>query len=159
MRASRGILRTLAVIALAGVLAGCEGELQNRGHVPLPGAIEKLEAGSQGRDDVLRLLGSPSTIAPFGETWYYVTQRSEQIAFLNPTPIEQRVVAINFGANGRISDIKQYDIKDARDIDMVARKTPTSGREITVLEQLLGNVGKFATPKRETPGASTGRTY
>ena len=43
-------------------------------------------------------------------------------------------------------NIKYYDLKDAQNITMVARITPTSGKELTVLEQILGNVGKFSGP-------------
>ena len=41
---------------------------------------------------------------------------------------------------------------------MVARITPTSGKELTVLEQILGNVGKFSGPRQAAgnPGAPTG---
>ena len=34
----------------------------------------------------------------------------------------------------------------------VDRKTPTSGKELTVMDQLLGNVGRFSTPKQGVPG-------
>jgi hypothetical protein len=35
---------------------------------------------------------------------------------------------------------------------MVSRITPTSGKEITVLEQIMGNVGRFAAPNGATHG-------
>ena len=53
--------------------------------------------------------------------------------------------------------IKYYDLGDAQNITMVARVTPTSGKELTVLEQILGNVGKFSGPRQQSnPGAPTG---
>ena len=40
---------------------------------------------------------------------------------------------------------------------MVSRITPTAGKELTVLEQIMGNVGRFSGPRQETnPGAPTG---
>ena len=37
---------------------------------------------------------------------------------------------------------------------MVSRITPTAGKELTVLEQIMGNVGRFSGPRQETnPGA------
>ena len=46
---------------------------------------------------------------------------------------------------------------DAKDITMVARITPTTGKELTVLEQILGNVGRFSGPRQDSnPGAPTG---
>ena len=39
---------------------------------------------------------------------------------------------------------------------MVSRITPTAGKEITVLEQIMGNVGRFTGPKQDSnPGAPT----
>ena len=41
---------------------------------------------------------------------------------------------------------------------MVRRITPTSGKELTILEQVLGNVGRFTGPKQQggtNPGAPT----
>ena len=59
--------------------------------------------------------------------------------------------------DGRLQTIKSYDLADGRDITMVARITPTAGKELTVLEQIMGNVGRFSGPRQETnPGAPTG---
>jgi len=39
---------------------------------------------------------------------------------------------------------------------MVSRITPTAGKELTILEQIMGNVGRFSGPRQETnPGAPT----
>lgn len=147
----RQIAATLTVALLA---SACGEIVDQRGHQPVPGTIEKLEVGAQGRDDVLRLMGSPSTIATFGdEVWYYISTKNESTAFLQQRVIEQRVVAVSFGGDGRVREIKQYELKDGKEVAMVTRKTPTAGKELTVLEQILGNVGKFAGPKKNVPGS------
>ncbi len=46
-------------LAIAVLATACGQIVDQRGHQPLPGTVEKLEVGSQGRDDVLRLMGSP----------------------------------------------------------------------------------------------------
>jgi len=150
----RQIAATLTVALLA---TACGQIVDQRGHQPVPGTVEKLEVGTQGRDDVLRLMGSPSTVATFGdEVWYYISTRNETTAFLAPRVLEQRVVAVSFGGDGRVREIKQYELKDGREVDMVARKTPTAGKELTILEQIMGNVGKFSAPKKNIPGSTGG---
>ena len=151
----RQIAATLTVALLA---SACGEIVDQRGHQPVPGTIEKLEVGAQGRDDVLRLMGSPSTIATFGdEVWYYISTKNESTAFLHQRVIEQRVVAVSFGGDGRVREIKQYELKDGKEVAMVTRKTPTAGKELTILEQILGNVGKFSGPRQSSnPGAPTG---
>src|SRR5689334_20998186 len=54
--------RQIAATLTAALMASACGEIvDQRGHQPVPGTVEKLEVGTQGRDDVLRLMGSPST--------------------------------------------------------------------------------------------------
>ena len=147
------------LIAVPALLLGaCDNIVDLRGFAPTPGSVEKLEAGTQSREDVVRLVGSPSAVATFNpNVWYFVSQRQETWAFLKPSITKQDVMQVTFNDAGRVTDIKTYDLKDARDIDMVARVTPTAGKELTVLEQILGNIGRFSGPKRETnPGADTG---
>ena len=82
----------------------------------------------------------------------------ESYAFLKPEITQQKVIQITFNDAGRVAAIKNYDLADAKEIVMVQRITPTTGKELTVLEQVLGNVGKFnpATRQGQTPGAPTG---
>ena len=156
-------MRRTVPLALAGALAlpllgGCETVIDQRGFAPTPGSLEKLEIGSQSREDVVRLIGSPSSVATFNpNVWYYISQKQETWAFLKPAMIDQSVMQLNFNDAGRLQSIKKYDLGEARDITMVSRITPTAGKELTILEQIMGNVGRFSGPRQETnPGAPTG---
>ncbi|WP_421998286.1 outer membrane protein assembly factor BamE [Reyranella sp.] len=146
-------------IAVAGLaLTACEPYGDLRGFAPAPGAVDKLEVGTQSRDDVVRLVGSPSAVATFNpNVWYYISERQETWGPSRPWIAEQSVIQITFNDTGRVATIKYYDLKDARNITMVSRITPTSGKELTILEQILGNVGKFSGPRQQSnPGAPTG---
>jgi outer membrane protein assembly factor BamE (lipoprotein component of BamABCDE complex) len=138
-------------------LAACETIVDQRGFSPTPGSVEKLEVGSQSREDVVRLIGSPSAVATFNpNVWYYISQKQETWAFTKPVMLEQDVLQLNFNDSGRLQAMKKYDLSEARDIAMVSRITPTAGKELTVLEQIMGNVGRFSGPRQETnPGAPT----
>ena len=157
------IMRRFASCALAGALllpalAGCDAQFYQRGFVATPGSVEKLEVGAQSREDVVRLIGTPSAVSTFNpNVWYFISETQEAFAFLKPEITQQKVIQITFNDSGRISAIKNYDLADARDIVMVQRTTPTSGKELTVLEQILGNVGKFNPASKQTggPGAPT----
>jgi len=155
-------MRRTVPLALAGALAlpllgGCETVIDQRGFAPTPGSLEKLEIGSQSREDVVRLIGSPSAVATFNpNTWYYISQKQETYAFFKPEILEQNVLQLTFNESGRLQAMKKYDLSDGRDIEMVSRITPTAGKELTILEQIMGNVGRFSGPRQETnPGAPT----
>ena len=145
----------LALVALA--LAACDNFADIRGFAPAPGAVDKLEVGTQSREDVQRLIGSPSAVATFNpNVWYYISEKQESWGPSKPWIADQSVIQISFNESGRVQNIKYYDMKDAQNITMVARITPTSGKELTVLEQILGNVGKFSGPRQQgNPGAPT----
>ncbi|MND02397.1 hypothetical protein D3C83_217680 [compost metagenome] len=42
-----------------------------------------------------------------------------------------------------------YTLKDGKVVAFNGRETPTRGREMTILEQLLGNVGSGVLPNSE----------
>src|SRR4051812_49152156 len=151
-----GIL--IGALALPLAVAGCESIVDQRGFAATPGSLEKLEIATQSREDVVRLIGSPSAVGTFNpNVWYYISQKQEYYAFFKPTMVEQNVMQLNFNEAGRLTAIKKYELADSRDIAMVSRITPTAGKEITVLEQIMGNVGRFSGPRQETnPGAPTG---
>ncbi|MCW5733879.1 MAG: outer membrane protein assembly factor BamE [Enhydrobacter sp.] len=138
-------------------VAGCESIVDQRGFAATPGSVEKLEIETQSREDVVRLIGSPSTVATFNpNVWYYIAQKQEYYAFFKPAMLQQDVMQLNFNDAGRLASIKKYELADSRDIEMVSRITPTAGKEITVLEQIMGNVGRFTGPKQDSnPGAPT----
>jgi len=144
--------------ALMPILASCETIVDQRGFAPTPGSVEKLEVNSQSREDVVRLIGSPSSVSTFNpNVWYYISQKQETWAFLKPVMLEQDVLQLNFNESGRLQAMKKYNLADGKDIDMVSRITPTAGKELTILEQIMGNVGRFSGPRQDTnPGAPTG---
>ena len=154
-------MRRTVPLVLVGVflpmLSACETIVDQRGFAPTPGSVEKLEIASQSREDVVRLIGSPSAVATFNpNTWYYISQKQESYAFFKPSMIEQNVLQLTFNESGRLQAMKKYDLENSRDIEMVSRITPTAGKELTILEQIMGNVGRFSGPRQETnPGAPT----
>src|SRR6478735_973671 len=151
-------LALLGALALPLAVAGCDTIVDQRGFAPTPGSLEKLEIGTQSREDVVRLIGSPSAVATFNpNVLYYISQKQEYYAFFKPAMLEQNVIQLSFNESGRLTTIKKYELADSKDIEMVSRITPTAGKEITILEQIMGNVGRFSGPRQETnPGAPTG---
>ena len=128
------------------LLAACAAREEFRGHKTDPDQLAQIKAGSQGPDEVRGLLGSPSSISTFGEagiTWYYIARETSQVAWLAEETVDQRVVAIDFGKDGKVADIRQIGMKDGKAVEPVERVTPTKGKELTVVEQFLGNLGKF----------------
>ena len=140
--------RSAVAILVAGVLfaAACTPKVEVHGFIPDDELVKQIKAGLHDRTYVEELLGSPSSIANFeGETWYYITRRTETLAFFEPEVKDQRVLAISFDlSTGAVEKIGTFDLADGRSIKLVERETPTLGKQLGFFEQLFGNVGRFS---------------
>ncbi|MEX1206332.1 MAG: outer membrane protein assembly factor BamE [Dongiaceae bacterium] len=133
-----------AALAASIVLAGCQPRIDARGNLPDPDTVGQIQPGVQSRAQVADLLGSPSVASTFDDkTWYYISGRTETYAFFEPKVVDQQVLVVEFDDAGMVSGIERYDYEDGRVIDPVSRETPTSGQELTFLQQLFGNLGRF----------------
>ena len=103
--------------------------------------------GVTSREEVYRVLGSPSTLAPFDSLhWYYVSQRTEQMSFYQSEITNQDVVTVVFDQAGIVDEIQRLDLSKANNIDPDEEKTRTLGNELSVFEQFIGNIGRFSAP-------------
>ena len=135
----------VGALLVAGSLGACTPRITTHGYVPDPEALDRIQPGVHNELEVAQFLGTPSTMAMFGEpTWLYITERTEAYAFLEPEVVDQRVVAIAFNDAGVVTEVDEYILEDGYLVDPVTRTTPTYGKELGLLEQLLGNIGRFA---------------
>ncbi len=139
-------------VLLAGVLAlalgACAQSVQVRGNLPDAEAISKISPGVHSRIDIESLLGSPSAVSTFEDSkWYYIGQKTTQFAFFEREVLERKVLVVSFDKAGLVAETTAYGLEDGKIIDPVGRVTPTEGRELSVLQQLFGNIGRFSTAK------------
>ena len=133
-----------AAILLPVVLSACESRVNVRGNYPDPDDVSQLETGVSNRRDVAELLGSPSTLSTFkDQVWYYIGERVEKTAFYDPVILERNILVVKFSQQGKLEESRTYALEDGRVIDPVTRETPTEGQDLTIIQQLLGNLGKF----------------
>lgn len=135
-------------LAATAAIAGCNtkktfgdltpGETLSQGYVVDQQAIELVPVGSS-REQVMLALGSPSTTATFdNEAYYYISQtRRRSVAFSKARLVDQRVLAVYFGPDDRVTQIANYGLKDGKLFDFISRTTPTGGKDRTFLGQIL----------------------
>ncbi len=146
--------RMLIVLAAAVLFTACAPRVEIRGNLPDPDLLAELEIGALDKRQVEEMFGSPSSVSTFGnENWYYISERTETTAFYAPEVVDRKVVVISFDDKGVIRDFASLGLEDGRIIELVERKTPTAGHEITFLQQLFGNLGRFEGGDDTPPGA------
>lgn len=149
------------VIALASAMlvSGCVTASRDfQGYIADEAKPVDIKPEEDNRTTVLAQLGSPSTSSVFDEsTWIYMSATRERRAFFRPQVTSREVVAIRFGEDDVVEEVLQYDETDGRIIQYASRETPTRGRELGLLEQIFGNVGRVALPQEQTSPGQVGR--
>ena len=145
--------RTFALPALAlsatclGLMA-CGTGIQVRGNLPEPEDVAVIEPGVHSRQDIVDLLGSPSTVSTFQDRkWYYIGQKTQQFAFSRPEVLDRSVLVVTFDDAGYVDQTISYTLADGKQVQPVERITPTEGKDLTILQQLFGNLGRFSEPE------------
>jgi outer membrane protein assembly factor BamE (lipoprotein component of BamABCDE complex) len=136
----------LFAAAAALMLTGCFGyTVDQRGNLPEPEKVSAIQPGTTTKDQVVKILGSPSSASTFDDkTWYYISRKTEQVAFLQPKVLDQQVFIVDFDDNNVVKDVGHKTLADGESVSPAAGATPAPGRELSFLEQLIGNVGRFA---------------
>jgi outer membrane protein assembly factor BamE (lipoprotein component of BamABCDE complex) len=148
----------LLLISLPLLLASCTPMVDARGHSADALDISQVVKGQTRAEDVVALLGSPTTVSGFGdETWYYITQKQERVGLFAREVTAQQVLAIQFNTDKTVREIGEFTMEEGKPVQMVSRTTPTEGHDLTFIEQMLGNLGRFNTPSRGISDRNRGR--
>lgn len=151
---------TLRLSLLAGLLgaAACTPVSSYQGFQAIEQTPSDVKVGEDTRSTILARLGTPTATSTFDkDTWFYITQVSSKTAFYHPVITKRDVVAIAFvkGAD-QVSAVNTFTLRDGRVIAYNGRETPTRGRELSALEQLLGSIsaaGALPVDENQTPGS------
>jgi outer membrane protein assembly factor BamE (lipoprotein component of BamABCDE complex) len=143
-------------VALAAATSACapvqtyNGFRPDRNNAEIPDP----QVGVDTRATVQQRFGSPSTTAVFDQTtWYYVSSIQERVAFYTPRITERQVMVVRFDGDV-VAGVERFGLERGRIVSYSSDETPTRGRELGVLEQLLGTVGASPLPQ---PGAEDPR--
>jgi outer membrane protein assembly factor BamE (lipoprotein component of BamABCDE complex) len=136
----------LAAAASAGLLstAACMPITTYSGFQAIEVNPADVKPGEDTKSTVMGKLGSPSVTSTFDpNVWFYISQVTDRVAFYEPRVARRDVVAISFDkSTEQVLSVNKYGLQDGKVFAYNDRETPTRGREMTILEQLLGNVGR-----------------
>ena len=123
-----------------------------RGHLVSAEQLQQITPGVTARADVQALLGSPSHTGTFSDdTWYYISSSTQLRPGRALAVSNQRVVVVAFNPNGTVREVRELGQADGRNISFASRETPVPGNDLTLLQGLFGNIGRF-NPTGSTSG-------
>ena len=115
------------------------------GDYPPEERIALLKKGVHSDEQVARILGSPATTTVFAPpSFVYVKAMQERTAFMPPKTVERKVLVVSFDNSGKIKDIQTLSLQDGQKVSFSEQHTPTAEKELSIMEQLLGNIGRFS---------------
>jgi outer membrane protein assembly factor BamE (lipoprotein component of BamABCDE complex) len=156
----RKIVLFVAAVGLASA-AACAPTVYHQGFQTVDVKPSDVKVGVDTRSTVLEKLGSPTTTATFDkDTWFYMSQLRSQTSFYPTKTIQRDVTAISFDHDTeQVKSVDKFTLQDGRVIAYNTHETPTRGREMTWLEQLVGSIGAASVLPNDqdiTPGSHPG---
>jgi outer membrane protein assembly factor BamE (lipoprotein component of BamABCDE complex) len=143
----------LAGLLLVAPLAGCGAEIDHHGHVFIDVDLQQIQPGMS-KDQVQQALGSPDTTSTIGgDAFYYISITQKSYAFLKPWEIDRQVIAVYFDPKASVQQVAHYGLKDGIVVNYAKAETPARGKDLTVLEQLFGNIAQRRMFKDQTQGS------
>ena len=141
MKRIRGVV---VAALLSSTAVACSPTVRQHGYAPDQALLSDLAVGQDTRASVAQKIGRPVTAGTFDDDgWYYVASTLSHYMYHEPEVIDRRIVAVRFDDNDVVEGIDTYGVEDGRIIDLATQTTPTHGRELTILQQVLGNIGRI----------------
>ena len=124
-------------------VVGCKNYTQT-GDIPSETRINAIKVGQHKKEDVSRLLGSPTSISLFEkESWIYIASKECRFAFMPENEYDRQILVVTFKPDSSVEAIKQYTLADAIDVPYDSDTTPSYGKNLSVWEEMIGNFGRF----------------
>jgi len=128
----------------------CSPITETRGLILDKEQIENIKIGQTRQPQIREQFGTPTLKSTFSDNvWIYTGSRVEQWAFFEPTVTKHRSVLIEFNEDGVVRDKRVLSKAQLREVDLNPETTPTAGRGLSILQQLLGNIGRFEGQQQE----------
>ena len=136
-------LRRLALGAALMLAVGCTTMTRTHGFVPLPEDLAQMNVGQTTRDEIIALVGPPTTGGTVNEqTLYYVQSERSRFGPFEPKIVSREVVAISFSEGNVLRNIERFGLEDGRVIVLSRRITDDGIADVTFIGQLLGAIGR-----------------
>lgn len=132
-------------------MSGCGLETHQSGDLPSQKRLDFIKPGFTLAQTV-ELLGEPSFHNKIGPDNFYIYAKSmkKSRAFLDPKEVERDIYVISFNENNVVTNIQHLTLTDGHTIAFDNHISPVKGKELSVLEQLVKNFGRYDAGGRDS---------
>ena len=119
------------------LLTACAKNYYDQGYKIKEEQVQKLKVNQHTKNDVQRLLGSPSFSASFDDdTWVYLSTTRYNKPLDQHILDKRQMIVLNFKGN-KLSSIEQKNENDGAQIKPSKAETKTQGHKLNMFEQLF----------------------
>ena len=123
-------------------LNSCVSQKLVHGNLPDAQLVSILKVGIDSKKSTTQILGEPTFRGVLGDnSFYYVGTVNSKLAFLDPKLDTQFILEINFDKNNKLKKLFLYDEDESINVSMSSLETKHSGKKLTFLQQIFGNIG------------------
>ncbi len=135
---------SIMAAVLAASIVACAPVIDNRGYFFDDRSVDSIEKGVTSQTNIRDNFGSPTNISNINnQAYYYIYSRFVTESYRAPEEVDRKVLAIYFDKDKTVRDVAVYGLEDGIIVPIVARTTKTQGSELTALQQIFGNLGRF----------------
>ena len=132
----------LVLLLVLFSLNSCISQKLVHGNLPDAQLVSILKVGVDSKKTTIEILGEPSFKGVLGDnSFYYVGTVNSKLAFLDPKLDSQFVLEINFDKNNKLKKLYLYNEDESIKVSMSSLETKHSGKKLTFLQQIFGNIG------------------
>lgn len=136
--------KPILFLLLALSTAACTPLVSTHGNMLSQTTIAEIQPTVSTRADVQSKWGPPTTMSNFDpNTWYYIGETDSRKGIFEAEVQKRQMIKVTFGADDIVTEVAMIDPALGKEIEFADRKTPSAGKEFTVFQQAIGNIGKF----------------
>ena len=136
------------LFVVMGLLTACGLETYPGGDLPTNARLSAVKKGDS-QEKVLQILGAPATqsipLSDGTSFLVYAQNLKSSRAFMEPKEIKRDVYVYYFDKNAKLTEQKHLTLDNAQKISYDMAETTVEGRELSILDQIVQNFGRYNT--------------
>ena len=112
--------------------------------------FKELQVGKTTKNEIVELLGSPSTTSNFDDeqSWIYISSEFKKFVFLDGSNTDQKILILSFNQN-TLKNKELLSKNDINNIEYEETLTDSKGKKVSWIKDFFSNLNPDPYGKRE----------
>ena len=133
------ILQLYFLLLIIIIFSSCAERISHSGNII--SFDEKIYRTLTNKSEVENYMGLSNYIDPIEKKHFYFNEKTITKNFFNKKIVERKLLIFHFNADDTVKSLKEYNLDDQKEIDLVKEQTSDDIIKKGLLEKYLGGVG------------------